>query len=123
MNPKAALVGVHTAVLLFGFAGLFGRWLDMSVARQAKCKIADEIDKQFPTSRLFVTKDPRVSRLLPLWLEVFDELAVTPIIVIPFRNPLDVALSLKKRNQLTLAKSMLMYARSYLEIERTSRDR
>ena len=32
MNPKRALVGVHTAVLLFGFAGLFGRWLDMSPA-------------------------------------------------------------------------------------------
>jgi len=30
MNHKAALVGVHVAVLLFGFRGvLFGRWLDM----------------------------------------------------------------------------------------------
>jgi len=29
MNRNGALVGVHAAVLLFGFAGLFGRWLDL----------------------------------------------------------------------------------------------
>lgn len=30
MTPARALVAVHCAVLLFGFAGLFGRWLDLS---------------------------------------------------------------------------------------------
>jgi drug/metabolite transporter (DMT)-like permease len=29
MTHKRALLGVHAAVLLFGFAGLFGRWLDL----------------------------------------------------------------------------------------------
>jgi drug/metabolite transporter (DMT)-like permease len=30
LTPARALVAVHAAVLLFGFAGLFGRWLDLS---------------------------------------------------------------------------------------------
>ncbi len=28
MSPRASLVSVHVAVLLFGFAGLFARWID-----------------------------------------------------------------------------------------------
>ena len=30
MSRTAALVALHAAVLLFGFAGLFGKWLDLS---------------------------------------------------------------------------------------------
>lgn len=30
MTPVAALVALHAAVALFGFAGLFGKWLDLS---------------------------------------------------------------------------------------------
>ena len=64
-----------------------------------------------------------MSRLLPLWLDLFDELAVTPIVVIVLRNPLEVALSLRKRDQFPLDKSLLIYARCYLEVELASRQR
>ncbi len=32
MRPNAALAALHCAVLLFGFAGLFGKWLDLPPA-------------------------------------------------------------------------------------------
>jgi len=36
-------------------------------------------------------------RLLPLWLEVLEDLGIEPIAVIPFRNPLEIAASLAQR--------------------------
>jgi GT2 family glycosyltransferase len=83
----------------------------------------DEIRKDFAHSRLFVVKDPRITRLLPLWLPLLDQLEVEPVIVYPVRNPLEVASSLCKRNGFSSAHSLLMYVRSYLEAELASRER
>jgi hypothetical protein len=96
-------------------------WIDTEGARQARSDLAQVLTSQFSGSKIFVAKDPRASRLLPLWLDLFAELAVTPVVVIGFRNPLEVALSLRARNQFALAKSLLIYARSHLEVERASR--
>jgi hypothetical protein len=58
-------------------------WLETDAAREAKRGIVDHLDKEFGESKMFVVKDPRLTRLLPLWLEALDELAIAPIIVIP----------------------------------------
>jgi len=125
------------------------RWIETVAAREAKRDLAGELEKDFARSQLFVVKDPRIARLLPLWLELLDELAIEPVVVIPLRNPLEVAASLARRNQLKLsprdfmlpddhdladpmgriddglplAKSLLVYIRSYLETELASRGR
>jgi hypothetical protein len=72
---------------------------------------------------MFVIKDPRMTRVLPLWLEVLDERAITPIIIITFRNPLEVAASLERRNALSLANSLLVYLQGNLAVELASRGR
>ena len=102
---------------------LAGRWTETSVAQQAKHRIIAEIEEDFANSALFVVKDPRLVHLLPLWLEILDELQIEPIVVIPFRNPVEVALSLEKRDRMTIAKSNLMYVHGYLEVELASRGR
>ena len=91
-------------------------WAESDFARHARDELADELNRQFANSSLFAVKDPRITRLLPLWLKIFDELGIKTIVVIPFRNPLEVALSLKKRDQFPLAKSMLMSLRSNLDV-------
>jgi hypothetical protein len=96
-------------------------WLQTNAAREAKRAILDHIDKEFADSKMFVVKDPRLTRLLPLWLEALDELAIAPIIVIPFRNPLDVAASLARRDGTPLANSLLGYIQANLEVEQASR--
>jgi hypothetical protein len=98
-------------------------WLETDAARAAKRAILDHIDKEFAASKMFVVKDPRVSRLLPLWLQALDELSVEPVVVIPFRNPLEVAASLARRDGLPLAQSLLIYIQGNLEAERASRGR
>jgi glycosyltransferase involved in cell wall biosynthesis len=98
-------------------------WIQTAVAQRAWRELAEEIENDFVGSDFFVVKDPRISRLLPLWLKLLDDLKIEPIIVIPFRNPLEVAASLKKRNLFSLSKSFLMYLRSALETELASRGR
>jgi hypothetical protein len=96
-------------------------WLETHAAREAKRAIIEHIEEEFGRSKLFVVKDPRVSRLLPMWLEAFGELSITPIVVIPFRNPIEVAASLERRDRFPLAKSLLIYIQANLEAERASR--
>ncbi len=96
-------------------------WQETDAAREAKRAICEHIEKEFADSRMFVVKDPRVSRVLPLWLDALEELAIAPIIVIPFRNPLEVASSLEQRDGLPLANALLVYIQAHLEAERASR--
>jgi hypothetical protein len=102
---------------------LAGGWTETSVAQLTKHRIIAEMEEDFADSSLFVVKDPRLVHLLPLWLEIFDELQIEPIVVIPFRNPLEVALSLYERDRIPMAKSNLMYVHGNLEVELASRGR
>jgi hypothetical protein len=92
---SAAVVEIHDQLLrTLGSAfddpfPLPERWLDSSFARDAQHRLADEIRKYFDGSRVFVVKDPRIARLLPLWLDLLDKLAIEPVVVIPVRNPLE----------------------------------
>lgn len=96
-------------------------WLATEAAHEARRRLAGIIDKQFAASRLFVIKDPRISRLLPLWLELLRELSIAVSVVVPFRNPLEVAASLAQRDQVPLPKALLLYLQAYLETEFASR--
>jgi glycosyltransferase involved in cell wall biosynthesis len=79
--------------------------------------------EEYDGSSLFVVKDPRVSRLLPLWFDVLADLGVTPATVIAVRNPLEVAGSLSARDDFSTTKSLLIWLRHTLESERDSRGR
>ena len=81
------------------------------------------LQDEYSTSPLFVVKDPRISRLLPLWFAVMAELQVAPAIAIAVRNPLEVAASLKARDGFTTTKSLLLWLRHALEAEQHSRHR
>jgi len=98
-------------------------WLDTAEAWEAKRAIIEHVGKEFAGSSLFVVKDPRLTRLLPLWLEILDDLTVSPLVVIPFRNPLAVAASLKQRDRLSLPHALLVYIQGNLDAERASRGR
>src|SRR5207237_264153 len=50
-------------------------------------------------------KDPRTSLTIPLWLELVPDLRV----VVCLRNPLDVALSLRKRGMFSYSSSLLLW--------------
>ncbi len=77
--------------------------------------------RELGESNLFVLKDPRFCRLLPFWLPVVHKLGATPNIVLVVRNPLEVAASLGKRDDMPFAAALLLWLRHVLEAERHSR--
>jgi hypothetical protein len=96
-------------------------WDGSHGAQWAKRRIAKLIERDFAGSGSFVVKDPRISRLLPVWIDVLGDMHIEPIILIPFRNPLEVAASLAQRAAVPLSKALLLYFQSYLEAEVASR--
>lgn len=127
---SAAIVRVHDRLLKavdvahedqFDPIPLRSDWLTSAPAQKAKRDLAAAIETEFADSRLFVVKDPRLSRLLPLWVELLAEREIAPVVVIPFRNPLEVAASLAQRNEIPLSKALLLYLFAYLETELASR--
>lgn len=66
-------------------------------------------------------KDPRMCRLLPLWLDALQELGWSVNIVLTCRHPNEVASSLQRRDGLSPGFSFLMWLHYVLEAERSSR--
>jgi len=97
-------------------------WIKTLFARQAHERLAELIHSEFRASSLFVVKDPRISKLLPLWIELLAEIDIDIVVVMTFRHPLEVAASLAKRDQMPIASSLLLYFSSYLKSELASRD-
>ncbi|MCI2395572.1 glycoside hydrolase family 99-like domain-containing protein [Aliiroseovarius sediminis] len=68
-----------------------------------------------------ILKEPRACRLAPLIVPILNDAGFTTRIVIPYRNPLDVAGSLQKRDGLDLRKGTLLWLRHVLEAEYATR--
>ncbi len=88
-------------------------------AFQSRCQ--DALVREFGISPLFVLKDPRICRLMPLWTQVLAEAQVAPAYVLTHRNPLDVAASLHARDNLPVELGVLIWLRHVLEAEAGTR--
>lgn len=96
-------------------------WDQSGVAEDYREKFVDILRNDFAGSRLFVLKDPRICRFVPFWLDVLERFGAEPCIVIPVRNPLEVAASLKRRDNFPPAKSYLLWLRHVLDAEKATR--
>ena len=86
-----------------------------------RARAAGVLAEEYGAAASPLLKDPRVSVLLPLWLPVFDEAGLSPLCVIPVRDPLEVAGSLAKRDGFHPDKSILVWCAYMLAAERYSR--
>jgi GT2 family glycosyltransferase len=77
--------------------------------------------RDFAKSRLWGLKDPRLCRLLPLWIPMLDQLQVKPRFLLALRHPRDVAASLAARDGVTAARAGLLWLRHVLDAERATR--
>ena len=96
-------------------------WLRSPKAQTFREEALSVLEQEFGNSRLFVLKDPRICRLVPFWLDVLAGASVRPLVVLPLRNPLEVAASLQKRNGFELAFGHLLWLRHVLEAEVATR--
>jgi hypothetical protein len=95
-------------------------WLDERVDKY-RAKIAAILRRDFGDTPLWGLKDPRLCRLLPLWLPLLRELRCAPHFALVGRSPWAIARSLHKRDQFSESKSLLLWLEHLLEAERGSR--
>ena len=86
-------------------------------------RIAEILSAEFAGSPLWAVKDPRLSRLLPLWRPLLDELGVAARFVLAMRHPAEVAASLARRDGINAQCAALLWLRHVLEAERETRGR
>ena len=87
-----------------------------------KSEISRLIAEDYGDASLFVMKEPRICRLVPVYLDVLNELGIEIRIIFPFRNPLSVSASLEARDDIHPMIGQLLWLRHVLDAEVTTRD-
>ena len=132
VNPKgfwehAEIVSIHNQFLeAFSSSwddesSLPNQWWNSSLVADFRNRIIAILRRDFSNQPIWIIKDPRMCRLLPLWRDVFRELACQPLFVLALRNPAEVANSLRKRNDLVEVESCLLWLTYMLEAEYQTR--
>jgi len=96
-------------------------WWKNPVIASLRAELVEAIEREFGSHRLWAVKDPRLCRLLPLWLEILEEIDCDPIFVLTTRDPREVVRSLRKRNGMQAWKGALLWLRYVIDAETCSR--
>lgn len=96
-------------------------WLSSPRRPDFEAEALETLASEFGTSPLFVLKDPRICRLAPFWLDTLRAAGVEPLIIVPLRNPLEVAASLSARNGMSTGLGQLLWLRHLLDAEASTR--
>ncbi|CAO4138901.1 sulfotransferase family protein [Methylorubrum aminovorans] len=97
-------------------------WFNSGRASKFRKQALDILERNFFESGLFVLKDPRICRLLPLWSDALKVFGAETIVIMPVRDPREVAVSLLHRNGMNTSTSQLIWLRYVLDAEMNSRD-
>ena len=84
-------------------------WVERDITRDIRSLLIGILEHDFAHASLFGLKDPRMCRLMPLWLPIFQTLRIEPHFVLMVRHPWEVAESLAKRDGLEHPKSYLLW--------------
>ncbi|NEX23237.1 sulfotransferase family 2 domain-containing protein [Thiorhodococcus mannitoliphagus] len=96
-------------------------WLMRGERRHRVEQAAKLLVSEYPDAELVALKDPRLSRLMPIWLEASAQSGFTPLPMLCCRNPLEVADSLAQRNGIDLRHAQLLWLAYMLDAERATR--
>jgi hypothetical protein len=96
-------------------------WIESAVADDFVARLPSLIEEEFDGAGLFMLKDPRVCRLLPLWLRVLTDMRIEAKAILPIRHPLEVMRSLETRDTFVSSRSLLIWLRHVLDAELGSR--
>ena len=97
------------------------KWWTSGAAAPYAGKLNEILVREFSEATLWSVKDPRLCRLAPMWLELLATLKTDPMFVVMVRDPVEVALSLKKRDGFLEEKSYLLWLEHVCESIKWSR--
>jgi hypothetical protein len=107
----------------FDWAAQTSDWIDSPALEDFEARALALYDAEYGNANLTVLKDPRICKLLPFWLPVLENAGIEPYILLPIRNPKEVAASMAKRDGSDLYYNHLVWLRHVLEAEAGSRGR
>lgn len=130
-NPKGHFENMAVAELHGRFLTDVGHdWMDAQPLKPETfaCRRAKKfrealprlLSKEFGYERPLI-KDPRLCILLPLWMPLIESTFSKACFILPVRHPMEVALSLKKRNGLPFSQGLTLWTLHVLEAERATR--
>ena len=90
-------------------------WGESEAAQEASSAIGEVISRDFSGNVLWAIKDPRLCRVLPLWVEVLQQHQIRPVVLFMVRNPREVAASIEARNHWHPLVGKLMWLRYMTE--------
>lgn len=96
-------------------------WLKNPATVSAAHRLRAVVEREFGAAPLWGLKDPRLCRLVPLWLPLLRAMRITPHFVVVLRHPAEVAASLAKRDRKSRAAAALLWLRHMLEVEHATR--
>lgn len=91
---------------------------DPAAAARLRAAATALLDNLLAAPGAAMIKDPRLCLVLPCWLDALDALGLRARLVVVVRSPQEVALSLHRRNGISLAHGRLLWARYNLELAR-----
>lgn len=97
-------------------------WYKSASYTQYKERARNLINREFQDQSLFVMKDPRIPQIMPFWLDVLKAENIEIKIVIPIRDPYEVAASLDARDMMEPTYAKLLWLRRVLDMEYNSRN-
>jgi hypothetical protein len=84
-------------------------WVESRAAAQFENRLIQILEHQFLGQSPWTIRDPRLCRVLPLWLKVLDKLDIKPNLVHVIRHPYEVACSLKQHHAIEMSKGHLLW--------------
>jgi len=97
------------------------RWFRSRPAYLFLKRIATQTRQSYSDATLLVLKDPRLCRLLPLYLDALDVLDIEPLVILQVRPAAEVVQSLVDRDDMQPGLAEFLWLRSVIEAEAQSR--
>jgi hypothetical protein len=117
-----AVVAFHDRVLR-ALGTSWDAWT--AVESQQTSRFEDELTRiitaEFGSAPIFVVKDPRMCRLVPLWLSTLETSGIAPGIILVVRDPVEVSRSLAARDRMSSTFALLLWLRHMLDAEYATR--
>jgi hypothetical protein len=97
------------------------RWFRSRQAYWFMRRITGQIRQSYGDAPILVIKDPRLCRLVPLYLDALDVLDIEPLVILQMRPVAEVVRSLGDRDRMQPGLAEFLWLRSVLEAEAQSR--
>lgn len=96
-------------------------WLESEAIAGQRRELAARVKSDYAGQRLWGVKDPRLSRLFPLWKPMLDNLGAEIRVLVVYRHPLEVAASLHDRDDMDYLQGIGLWTRYMLWADRATR--